>query len=142
MIGPRLKACLFVIGRREQSSLPPSSQRHSASYTHTYTHTYFPFRPLSSPLRRSNQDGIKQLVVSYCIWMNAIRHSSINEDGLPAQESEPSAHLSPDERTEDWSGDLLVTSLSPFYYFFPSVSVCLFLFAISVWAYIQCFRVM
>lgn len=55
MIGPRLKACLFVIGRWKQSSLPPP-----LSDTRRLTLTHFSPRPLSSPLWRCNQDGIKQ----------------------------------------------------------------------------------
>lgn len=124
MIGPRLKACLFVIGRCKQSSLPPP-----LSDTRRLTHTHFSLRPLSSPLWRCNQDGNKKPVESYCIWMKCfltLQHQWGRTHSWRVSMPPPSR---PCWENGDWSGDLLVRSFSCFFCFFPIAP--LFLFAIS-----------
>lgn len=131
MIGPRLKACLFVIGRCKQSSLPPP-----LSDTRRLTHTHFSLRPLSSPLWRCNQDGNKKPVESYCIWMKCfltLQHQWGRTHSWRVSMPPPSR---PCWENGDWSGDLLVRSFSCFFCFFShctSLFVCYF-----SWAYIRC----
>lgn len=108
MIGSLLKACLFVIGRRKQSSQPPPliDIRH---LTHTHTHT-FSLRPPPSPLRLCNQDGIKHPVESYCFWMKCFltRQHECRETHSWGVNMPPTSQ--PHWENRGWSEDLLVRS--------------------------------
>lgn len=122
MIGPRLKACLFVIGRYKQSSLPPP-----LSDTRCLTHTHiFSLRPLSSPLWRCNQDGIKKPVESYCIWMKCFFTQQHQWGRTHSWRVNMPPTSQPCWENGVWSGDLLVRPFSCCCCFF-----CLFVFFIA-----------
>jgi len=121
MIGSCLKACLFVIGRGKQSSLPPPLSE-SRRLTHTHI---FPLHPRSSPLWRCKQDGIKQR----CRVLLHLDETLFDTAASMTRGSQLRSLIMPPTSQPRWengdrSGDLLVRLSSG--YFPPShISFCL-----------------
>lgn len=83
VIGPLLKACLFVIGWCKQSSLPP--------VLHT---DFFSLRPLSSPLWCFRRDGIMKPVESNRIRMKYLFDTALSIRTDSQLKSQNTTHVS------------------------------------------------
>lgn len=106
MIGPRLKACLFVIGRLKQSSLPPP-----LSDTRRLTHTHiFPFVLFLHLYGAVTKMGLGSPVESYSIWMNWFLTQQHQWGQAPSWRVNMPLTPQPYWENGNWSGDLLVKS--------------------------------
>lgn len=114
---------LLFCDRTMQAVLPtPSSQRHSLSYTHTHTHIFFPSSSFLHLYGAVTKMGLGSQSSPIASGWNAFWHSSINEDGLTAEQSVYHPRLGPAEHG-DWREDLLVRLFSCFFVVFFSIAL-------------------